>query len=372
MESISPKASEPISPDVGASSLLPPDRAPCREVSEAEPARILPPVAALAATPLRLPGAWPENMPALPQAPPLDLGLPTKSKRRNYFLRHWRGEFSLGHAVWINLVCLNLPWLLAVRLAMWFAASFGLAAVMAVQLVSVVLFHGFVLWQVVGVARSAWAHLRRGGRMLSSILVWSGLSAALVGGIYFEIGRVLPAAEERLRIFQGDAGTPALRLVSLPSGDEIEMSGGLPAGSAEKFKTFLSGTAHVRTLRVNSIGGRVYEAQEIARVVARRKFDTVVTERCASAATLIFLAGKERRLGPRGKLGFHSAFFPGRTGNELAVSNAAIVEAMVAAGVARGFAEEAMKTPPAAVWYPSPEELYLAGVTTEKTPSTVP
>ena len=37
----------------------------------------------------------------------------TPKARRNYFIRHWRGEFPLAHAFWINEVLISLLCLLA-------------------------------------------------------------------------------------------------------------------------------------------------------------------------------------------------------------------------------------------------------------------
>ena len=85
-----------------------------------------------------------------------------------YFLRHWRGELSLGKAFWLS-------WLLmaAILLSVWFAIIVAAAARLAVA--PYVLAYWVVgallqLWWWEGVWRSAQHHTERGGNRVWAIL----------------------------------------------------------------------------------------------------------------------------------------------------------------------------------------------------------
>lgn len=62
---------------------------------------------------------------------------------------------------------------------------------------------------------------------------------------------------------------------------------------------------------LDSAGGKVYPALEIAKIISVKNFGTVVENAsCASACGLIWLASRSPTLGKNGKVGFHGAYTP--------------------------------------------------------------
>jgi hypothetical protein len=113
-------------------------------------------------------------------------------------------------------------------------------------------------------------------------------------------------------------------------------------------------------LHLNSHGGRVAEADLMAAKVRARRLVTYVSEECLSACTHIFLAGRERWVSERGKLGFHQPSFPGLD-RETA---AGVIEQerrdLLSMGLSSDFVSKALDTPNDKMWRPSHKELLAA------------
>lgn len=89
---------------------------------------------------------------------------------------------------------------------------------------------------------------------------------------------------------------------------DVERDGydGINYVDARELRTLLRDNPNIRILEINSDGGVGTAALEMAVAVTDFKIDTLVTENCASACTLIFLAGENRTLARGARLGFHS------------------------------------------------------------------
>ncbi len=339
-------APPPTSAKPGPESLAEPDQAGTEPPLLADLRSTLPP-------PLPAPGAE----------------VPPPAASGNYIVRHWQGKLPLGQSIWINLICLWFPWALVISLVSMGVAQLGTVSIAICYLVVLGLAHLLFAWQVVGVARSTERHRKRGGSPATRAIVWGGLVLLCSGGAFYDATHALPAAEEMIAIVRGDSQMPPMQLSLVAPGDQLLLRGGIPAGSAAKFREFLDQAPAVHILQIDSVGGRFWDAEQIARAVAQRGMTTYVANRCASAATLVFLAGKERYVGPHGRLGFHGVGFPGRSQGDLDISNAKFAKLMVAAGVNEEFAEKSMRTPNTAIWIPTTDELLAAGVITAKTPA---
>lgn len=165
----------------------------------------------------------------------------------------------------------------------------------------------------------------------------------------------------KLALGRDDLGTPAT-FTTRNNGTEIELKGALASGTAQAFVALAEQTPTLRTLILNSPGGRIFEAQKIAAFVRSRQLDTSVEEDCESACTLILLAGESRTADSLARIGFHQPDFPGW--NE-AMKREAIQEnsrEYVAAGVSAEFVNRMMETPPEKMWFPDHDDLKAQGV----------
>ena len=144
----------------------------------------------------------------------------------------------------------------------------------------------------------------------------------------------------------------------------VDLQGRIDFGITADLTALLEDKPDVRILRLQSPGGRVAEARGLVVVVKRFALATTARGDCASACTLVFIAGHSRDLAPGARLGFHgydlrSPVFglidPAR---EIERDSAVFREA----GVDAAFLDRAMATPHRTMWFPSRRDLIDAGV----------
>ncbi len=82
------------------------------------------------------------------------------------------------------------------------------------------------------------------------------------------------------RILAGDKSIPNYKIQVLPGGNEVEFRGGLRAGCAKELEKFLSAVPQVKVLHIESIGGRIVEAEAMMKTVREHKLITYTSERC--------------------------------------------------------------------------------------------
>lgn len=98
-----------------------------------------------------------------------------------------------------------------------------------------------------------------------------------------------------------------LKVTLSEDGRTVYVVGMILEGSFHKFDAVLRSAPGVRMIHLSSAGGYTIEARLMASLVRKRKLDTYVEYYCASACTQVFVAGRERVLGPEAQLGFHQA-----------------------------------------------------------------
>lgn len=154
----------------------------------------------------------------------------------------------------------------------------------------------------------------------------------------------------------------------LPGGTVIELSGSFSWGLPQSLQALLASEPNVRVLQLESPGGQVQAALQVASMAQERGLNTYVGHVCASACTIAFLGGHQRWLGPDGRLGFHLGRGPG-------VAPQLVAEYMRQAyekyAVPPRFIAHVLRTPPESLWFPTPEELRAIHYTTGPPPATV-
>lgn len=278
----------------------------------------------------------------------------------NYFVRHWRGELSLGISYWLNgaLLANAVPLLLlgAVR-GNEASDSADLRVTALLQLgVIVATCIGF-LWSVVGTWRSAGRHVDRGGSagwaVAAKVMVVLG-TLSLAGNMARD--NIAQQAIELTQIALGKDPLPLPELQVTPDGKSLHLTGSLGTGSAAAVRDVLAASPQVNVVVLRSNGGRVFEARAIAGEVRRRQLNTYVEGLCASACTLVFLAGHDRGATPNARIGFHRPAFAGREGNGLAGTDQ-LSQLYRDAGVSEHFVSRVRATPHASMWFPTRHEL---------------
>jgi hypothetical protein len=305
--------------------------------------------------------------------PPLPLPLPPplpKPQSQNYLARHWRGELSLPVSYWLNGVLGGIA--IAVVIA-------GLGAVIAEQndaqpltwltaigaiWLCVLL---FTTWQAVGVWRSA-TRYKRSGRSF-----WGGAAKTMmvIGAIQTAASFAIVGAPQLAGIFEivtGDSKVGPHQFHVLANGQMLEFSGGITFGVAREMEGFLDAMNGVKTVRLDSIGGRILEAQKMSDIIKARGLSTFVARDCLSACTIVFLGGKERYVLATARLGFHQPAFRGMTSPERRGTIAQEVQRLQRFGLSKAFAERANNATPSGMWYPDKDELLREHVVTRVIP----
>jgi len=105
-----------------------------------------------------------------------------------------------------------------------------------------------------------------------------------------------------------------LQVTLSADGKTVYVVGMILEGSFHKFDAVLRSAPDVRVVHLSSAGGYTIEARLMAALVRKRKLDTYVEFYCASACTQVFVAGRQRVIGPLGQIGFHQAVQVGDRG----------------------------------------------------------
>lgn len=303
----------------------------------------------------------PQPAPAVPKQEP-----PKVKKRGNYFLRHWRGDLSLPISYWVNGIIAYM----ALALAAGLTAGLTTADDLRLVSVGVILLYFAALaisvWQIVGTWRSASNHTERGGTAFWAVVARIILILSAANVTNFTLHTTLPQTKEFISIIAGDKRMPAYQIRVLPGGTEIEFSGGLRAGAAKELEKILAAVPQAKVLHVNSTGGRIREGEQMARLVRQHSLITYTTDECLSAATIAFIAGKERIVRNGAKIGFHAPHFPGMTSEQESAGRLFWRGIMQSAGIQQAFIDKALTTPAESMWYPTVEEMRNAGVITSQ------
>lgn len=151
----------------------------------------------------------------------------------------------------------------------------------------------------------------------------------------------------------------------LGDGKTLELSGSFSWAVPQNFQAMLAAAPGVKVIRLESPGGHLQPALQVAAIIRERGFDTYVGRFCASACTLPFLAGHHRWLAPDARLGFHQAWAPGFPPAE---ANALLRASYERLGLRQQIITRALQTPPAALWVPPADVLAAAGLTTGAPP----
>jgi hypothetical protein len=287
-------------------------------------------------------------------------------RSRNYIARHWRGELSLPVSYWLNGILGGAAVGVTVGVLAYATDRGGDAQPMLWLLsliVTWIIAALLTIWQAVGVWRSA-TRYRQGGKRF-----WGGAAKTLVllGVVQLAANFVMVGTAQLAGIYEivtGDARVGPHEFHILANGQTLEFSGGITFGVTQELERFLDAMAGVRTVRLNSTGGRILEAQKMSDLIRSRNLSTFVAGDCLSACTIVFLGGKERFMLPTARFGFHQPAFRGMTAAD---RNAAIATEQLRLqrfGLSSAFAARATSASPSGMWYPDQDELLRERVVT--------
>ena len=156
--------------------------------------------------------------------------------------------------------------------------------------------------------------------------------------------------------FEGPYAVRVLR-----QGLALEISGNFSWALPQQVGVALAETPTVRFVYLDSPGGHIKAALEVAELIHSHNLDTYVNRMCASACTIAFLAGHQRFVSETGRLGFHQAHGPGIS---IEQSNLLLQLAYQNSSLPPAFVAHVLRTPPQDLWIPDLGELRKAGIVT--------
>ena len=283
--------------------------------------------------------------------------------RAGYLRLHWQGRLPLVVAVTVSTA---LVWGLvqAVRFAGYFfpntEAPWTAALLWLVEVVVLVVGVG---WWGMGVQRSAIRSVDHGGSTFVALLTGVvGFGAFIWVGLFWlsSARHVWPDVKATL---SGDL-RPAV--VTLERADVLAVQGDLEFGSMRAVRDALAAHPAVRTVRLESRGGRVAEGLALGRLIADRNLDTLVTGECSSACATAFAGGNRRLIGPAAHIGLHSAGGAGISAEHVDAANRRSDEFMAARGVDARVLAMGAATGHESIWFPSHGVLLASGLATER------
>lgn len=160
-------------------------------------------------------------------------------------------------------------------------------------------------------------------------------------------------------------------------------------GHEEELLRILKKHDEIDTLILNSGGGLVYVANEMADLVIDARLSTHVEFSCESSCATVFLAGKKRSLALGGKIGFHKSYWEADSIKEYYESEKETegwsnffdfaswmyedtqseifteFEYLIERGITPKFAIETLRAGSDGMWYPRRSKLLEGGVLTE-------
>ncbi|WP_127555434.1 hypothetical protein [Saccharospirillum alexandrii] len=160
---------------------------------------------------------------------------------------------------------------------------------------------------------------------------------------------------------------PSFDLTLSNQKDHIRLDGYIDFGVTQALSTLLEQEDSVVHLRLQSRGGLVAEARGLVRLVNEFGLSTSAYGDCASACTLVFIAGQTRYLEPDARLGFHRYAQKSPVMEFLMKQNPEEeqqrdLNLFRRANVDEAFLTRIMETPHQSMWYPSVSELIRSGV----------
>lgn len=291
----------------------------------------------------------------------------------DYIRAHWQGRQSLAWSFWVNVAAVAaVIYGIQTRIRPPTVTDPETAYILNGLLLAVSLLV-ILPWQVVGTLRACKQYQQDGGTMALALGSYVGLAVLLMftSSAVFDVWQAVyrPGAMEEANEITVErwARERASRYTLKVSedGTRVILKGSIELGVTRVMRTLLAGEPKVKVIELHSAGGHIYEGRGLAQLVLSRKLDTHAPRICASACVTIFVAGKDRSIGPGARIGFHQYALRSTYGTpfDLGKEEQEKDRAFFAArGVDPAFLSRIFDKSHDDIWYPPTEDLLAARV----------
>lgn len=179
------------------------------------------------------------------------------------------------------------------------------------------------------------------------------------------------------------------RIEASADGATLYFAGEIDLAGYSAFHALAKAQRGAKRLVISSPGGEVMAARLMASIVNRQHLAVHVEHLCASACTIVLMAGADRSMGSAARIGFHQSYVaalqpppadeaadskisgnPGRAQPDADApglfGDAMMRRIMADAGVDTAFIDHALATPSDDMWYPAADELLAAKAITRR------
>lgn len=225
----------------------------------------------------------------------------------SFLMAHWLGKLPLGTTLWINLV--------ALLIVISYAELFLLSKLAAdpTQLISLTLVSLFFTrlvifpWQLIGLLRAIeFDYIEHKNMLKTRSLQGFALLTILFTLVYcLEVIQGTLYYLKQVETYSRPGDKVEYQLNVSEDQQQLIIRGDLDIGITTAARSTLATYPQIRSVVLHSRGGHIYEGRGLARIFIEHGIDTYVYEECSSACTTAFIGGKQRYIGPQGKLGFH-------------------------------------------------------------------
>lgn len=286
-----------------------------------------------------------------------------EDKHPNWFIRYWRGQVSLPMSYWgvglaVALVTYAVTFLVKKGIdasnATWHMGAYILFMYAFIGLV--------VLWQSVGLFRTAIKHPQRTGDSGWATVALLMLGIGLLSFSFSIYKSGVPAIKSGIQLLFESENEDSIDFRVLNDGRDLELIGRIEVGSNKLLVEQLKLHPNVKRIHLHSHGGRILAAKRMMETIKQYELETYVKTECASACTLLFLAGKTRLLAEQGSLKFHAPGLGGTSTHDIEEFSIEMKRIYEQEKLPSWFVRKVMGTPNDTFWVPTYDELTKASV----------
>ncbi|MBF0622987.1 MAG: hypothetical protein HQL54_13790 [Magnetococcales bacterium] len=227
-----------------------------------------------------------------------------------FFLRHWRGDYSLFRSFWLHLVAVNVVLFGVGAAFIWLQPLFGvhIRLWLTLMIAGALLLIPISLWQLVGVWRaddhfeeesrkSPWGRIARASLVM--MILWVVAMGTSSWPMFTIMLRELVQIDAPFQKWSVSYDTERKAIV---------VDGSLGLGLSASVAEMLDRYPDTEKMVLSSEGGWTMEGEALRQLILqRRHITTIQVDRfCASACLLPLTAAKNRVLGLGGQIGLHA------------------------------------------------------------------